>query len=245
MLEIKNLHVSTEDKEILQGLDLTMNPGELHVIMGPNGSGKSTLSKTIAGHPDAQVTSGAINFEGKSVLELEPDERAKLGIFLAFQYPVALPGVPAKQFLKAALNEKRKAQGLDPLDAFAFEEKLEEVSQKVQMKTELLDRSLNEGFSGGEKKRMELFQMALLEPKLKILDETDSGLDVDALRLVAEGIEKLHTKDTSTLVITHYQRILDYLPVDKIHILVDGKIVASGGPELAEELEKEGYDKYQ
>ncbi|MGP8214555.1 MAG: Fe-S cluster assembly ATPase SufC [Bacteroidia bacterium] len=242
MLEIKNLKVSVEGKEILKGLNLKVNKGEVHAIMGPNGAGKSTLASVIAGKEDYEVTSGSILFNGKNILELSPDERAKEGIFLAFQYPVEIPGVSTINFLKTAVNEIRAYKGLEPMEAKEFLAMLKEKQKVVQIDTNLTGRSVNEGFSGGEKKRNEIFQMAMLNPQLAVLDETDSGLDIDALRIVAEGVNKLRTKDNAFLVITHYQRLLEYIIPDFVHVLYNGKIVKSGTRELALELESKGYD---
>jgi len=241
MFEMRDLHVEVGDLQILKGLSLSIGPGEVHAVMGPNASGKSTLSKAITGHPDYTVTQGDLLLEGSSILELEPEERAHLGLFMSFQYPVAIPGVTTSVFLRAALNAIRKARGEDEIDAAAFLRLARERMGWVDMDAKLLHRSLNEGFSGGEKKRNEIFQMAMLEPKLCILDETDSGLDVDALRIVAEGVNRLRSPDRSMLVITHYQRLLDHLKPDFTHLLVDGRIVRSGGPELAREVEERGY----
>jgi len=242
MLSIKNIHASIEEKQILKGLNLDIKPGEVHAIMGPNGSGKSTLASVLAGREDYEVSEGSIDFLGKNMLELSPEERAKEGLFLAFQYPVEIPGVSTTNFIKAALNEKRKYHGLEPLDAVSFLKLLKEKASLVEIDKSLLSRSLNEGFSGGEKKRNEIFQMAVLEPRLAILDETDSGLDIDALRIVAKGVNQLRTPDRSIIVITHYQRLLNYLKPDFVHVLMNGKIVKSGGRELALELESKGYD---
>lgn len=242
MLKINNLHANIGDKEILKGLSLEINPGEVHAIMGPNGAGKSTLSSVLVGHPSFEVTEGEIEFEGESILDLEPEERAHLGMFLSFQYPVEIPGVSMVNFMRAAVNERRKAQGLDPMNATEFLKLMKEKRTLVELDSKLANRSVNEGFSGGEKKRNEIFQMAMLEPKLAILDETDSGLDIDALRIVANGVNALRSPERSAIVITHYQRLLDYIKPDFVHVLHNGRIVKSGGPELALELEEKGYD---
>ena len=242
MLEIKNLHAGIEDKEILRGIDLEIKAGEIHAIMGPNGSGKSTLASVIAGNETYDVLDGDIMFDEESILEMSPDERAHKGVFLSFQYPVEIPGVTTTNFIKTAINAKRKAQGLEDLPAKDMLKMIREKSDLLEMDRKFLSRSLNEGFSGGEKKRNEIFQMAMLEPKLAILDETDSGLDIDALKIVANGVNKLRTEDNAVIVITHYQRLLDYLVPDFVHVLHDGKLVKSGGPELAHELESKGYD---
>lgn len=242
MLSIKNIHASIEGKQILKGLNLEVKAGEVHAIMGPNGSGKSTLASVLAGREEYEVTEGEIDFEGKDLLELSPEERAKEGVFLAFQYPVEIPGVSTTNFIKAAFNEKRKYQGLEPMDSVEFLKLIKEKAALLELDRSLLSRSLNEGFSGGEKKRNEIFQMAVLDPKLAILDETDSGLDIDALRIVAKGVNTLRNEDHGIIVITHYQRLLNYLQPDFVHILMDGKIVKSGGRELALELEEKGYD---
>ncbi len=241
MLQIKNLHASVEGKEILRGIDLTVNPGEVHAIMGPNGSGKSTLAQVIAGRDLFEVTEGEILFEGKNLLELEPEERACEGIFLAFQYPVEIPGVSNIYFLRAALNAIRKYRGQEEIDAMEFLSLIRGKMQLLDMTEELLHRSVNEGFSGGEKKRNEIFQMAVLEPKLCVLDETDSGLDIDALRIVANGVNALRSPERSMIVVTHYQRLLEYIVPDFVHVLANGRIVRSGGKELALELEQKGY----
>ncbi|MFM8587877.1 MAG: Fe-S cluster assembly ATPase SufC [Bacteroidota bacterium] len=242
MLKIENLQARIEEKEILKGINLDIKPGEVHAIMGPNGSGKSTLASVLAGREDYEVTGGSVDFLGKDLLELSPEDRAKEGLFLAFQYPVEIPGVSTTNFMKTALNEKRKYQGLDPLDAAQFLKLMKEKMKLVQIDQALLSRSLNEGFSGGEKKRNEIFQMAMLEPKLAILDETDSGLDIDALRIVANGVNQLRSKDNAFLVVTHYQRLLEYIVPDFVHVLYKGRIVKSGTKELALELEEKGYD---
>ena len=242
MLKIENLHASIGDKEILKGINLTVGKGEVHAIMGPNGSGKSTLSSVLVGHPTYEVTEGSVTFEGEDILELEPEERAHRGLFLSFQYPVEIPGVSMVNFMRAALNERRKAAGLDPLPAAEFLKLMKQKRELVELDNKLASRSVNEGFSGGEKKRNEIFQMAMLEPKLAILDETDSGLDIDALRIVAKGVNELRSPKNSTIVITHYQRLLDYIRPDFVHVLYKGRIVRSGGPELALELEERGYD---
>lgn len=242
MLSIKNIHASIEEKQILKGLSLDVKAGEVHAIMGPNGSGKSTLASVLAGREQYEVTEGSIEFNDKDLLELSPEERAKEGLFLAFQYPVEIPGVSTTNFIKAALNEKRKYQGLEPLDAASFLKLLKEKAVLLELDKSLLSRSINEGFSGGEKKRNEIFQMAVLDPKLTILDETDSGLDIDALRIVAKGVNTLRNEDHSIIVITHYQRLLNYLQPDFVHVLMNGRIVKSGGKELALELEAKGYD---
>lgn len=242
MLKIENLHASIGDKEILKGINLTVGKGEVHAIMGPNGSGKSTLSSVLVGHPTYGVTEGSVTFEGEDILELEPEERAHRGLFLSFQYPVEIPGVSMVNFMRAALNERRKAAGLDPLPAAEFLKLMKQKRELVELDNKLASRSVNEGFSGGEKKRNEIFQMAMLEPKLAILDETDSGLDIDALRIVAKGVNELRSPENSTIVITHYQRLLDYIRPDFVHVLYKGRIVRSGGPELALELEERGYD---
>ncbi len=242
MLKINNLHANIGDKEILKGLSLEINPGEVHAIMGPNGAGKSTLSSVLVGHPSFEVTEGEIEFEGESILDLEPEERAHLGMFLSFQYPVEIPGVSMVNFMRAAVNERRKAQGLEPMNATEFLKLMKEKRALVELDSKLANRSVNEGFSGGEKKRNEIFQMAMLEPKLAILDETDSGLDIDALRIVANGVNVLRSPERSAIVITHYQRLLDYIKPDFVHVLHNGRIVKSGGPELALELEEKGYD---
>ena len=242
MLEIKNLHANIGEKEILRGINLTIKDGETHAIMGPNGSGKSTLSAVVVGNPIFEVTEGSVTFEGKDLLEMKPEDRANEGIFLSFQYPVEIPGVSMTNFMRAAINEKRKYHGQEPLNAADFLKLMREKRAVVELDSKLSNRSVNEGFSGGEKKRNEIFQMAMLEPKLRILDETDSGLDVDALRIVAEGVNKLKTADTSTIVITHYDRLLDIIKPDVIHVLYKGRIVKTAGPELAKEIEARGYD---
>lgn len=242
MLKIENLQARIEEKEILKGINLEIKPGEIHAIMGPNGSGKSTLASVLAGRADYEVTGGSVDFQGKDLLELSPEDRAKEGLFLAFQYPVEIPGVSTTNFIKTAVNEKRKYQGLDPLDAAQFLRTMKEKMKLVQIDQSLLSRSLNEGFSGGEKKRNEIFQMAMLEPQLAILDETDSGLDIDALRIVANGVNQLRSSNNAFLVVTHYQRLLDYIVPDYVHVLYNGRIVRSGTKELALELEEKGYD---
>ena len=242
MLEIKDLHASVNGKEILKGIDLNIKKGEVHAIMGPNGSGKSTLSSVLVGNPAFEVTKGSVTFEGKDLLALSPEDRSHEGLFLSFQYPVEIPGVSMVNFMRAAVNEKRKYEGLTPLTASEFLKLMREKRAVVELDNKLANRSVNEGFSGGEKKRNEIFQMAMLEPKLSILDETDSGLDIDALRIVAEGVNKLKTPETSCIVITHYQRLLDYIKRDIVHVLYKGRIVKTAGPELALELEKRGYD---
>ena len=242
MLEIIDLHASINGKEILKGINLTVREGEVHALMGQNGAGKSTLSNVIVGHPSYEVTQGKILFNGKDLLELKPEDRAHEGIFLSFQQPVEIPGVSMVNFMRAALNAKRKYQGLEPLSAGDFLKLMREKRRIVELDNKLANRSVNEGFSGGEKKRNEIFQMAMLEPTLSILDETDSGLDVDALRIVDEGFNKLRTPQTSAIVITHYQRLLDYLKPDVVHVLLDGRIVKTAGPELAFEIEKRGFD---
>ncbi len=242
MLSINNLHARIGEKEILKGLNLTVNPGEIHAIMGPNGAGKSTLASVLAGREDFEVTEGSVDFEGKDLLDMAPEMRAAEGIFLAFQYPVEIPGVSTTNFLKTAMNEIRKHRGQDPLDAVQFLRLMKEKMKLVNIDQSLLSRSLNEGFSGGEKKRNEIFQMAMLEPRLAILDETDSGLDIDALRIVAEGVNQLRSPERASLVITHYQRLLDYIVPDFVHVLYQGRIVKSGPKELAMELEEKGYD---
>ena len=242
MIKINNLQARVEDKEILKGINLEVNPGEIHAIMGTNGSGKSTLSSVIAGREDYQVTGGSIDFEGENLMDLDPEERAHKGIFLSFQYPVEIPGVTVSNFIKTAINESRKGRGEEPMEAREMLAKMREKTALLEMDKSYLSRSLNEGFSGGEKKRNEIFQMAMLEPKLAILDETDSGLDIDALRIVAGGVNKLRSADNAVVVITHYQRLLDYIKPDFVHVLFNGRIVKSGGPELAHELEEKGYD---
>lgn len=242
MLKIENLQASIGEKEILKGINLTVNPGEVHAIMGPNGSGKSTLASVLAGREDYEVTGGSVTFQGKDLLDLSPEDRAREGVFLAFQYPVEIPGVTTINFLKTALNEVRKYRGEEAMDAVSFLKLMKEKSKLVEIDHALLSRSLNEGFSGGEKKRNEIFQMAMLEPKLAILDETDSGLDIDALRIVASGVNKLKTPNNATIVVTHYQRLLDYIVPDFVHVLWNGRIVKSGTKELALELEEKGYD---
>tara|TARA_B100001758_G_scaffold41596_1_gene32745 strand:- start:3873 stop:4619 length:747 start_codon:yes stop_codon:yes gene_type:complete len=242
MLEIKNLHASIDETKILKGLNLKVNTGEVHAIMGPNGSGKSTLASVIAGREDYDVTDGTINFMENELSELGPDERAREGIFLAFQYPVEIPGVSTTNFMKTAVNQVRESKGEKPLDAVEFLKLMKEKMKLVNIRQELLSRSINEGFSGGEKKRNEIFQMAMLSPKLSILDETDSGLDIDALKIVSNGVNALRSKDNATIVVTHYQRLLDYIVPDFVHVLMDGKIVKSGNKNLALELEEKGYD---
>ncbi len=242
MLIIKNLHARIENKDILKGLDLEVKAGEVHAIMGPNGSGKSTLANVLAGREEYEVTGGSVTYQGQDLLELAPEERAWKGIFLAFQYPVEIPGVSNMNFLRTALNETRKANGLAELSGKDFLTLVRERAKLVEMDAELMNRNLNVGFSGGEKKRNEIFQMAMLEPRLGILDETDSGLDIDALRIVAGGVNKLRTKDNAFIVVTHYQRLLDYIVPDVVHVMADGRIIKSGPKELALELEEKGYD---
>ncbi len=242
MLEIKNIHAQIDEKSILKGINLDIKPGEVHAIMGPNGSGKSTLASVIAGKEEYEIEKGSILFNGEDISELSVEGRAHQGVFLSFQYPVEIPGVTVTNFIKTALNETRKAKGLEDMPASEMLKRIREKSELLEIDRKFLSRSLNEGFSGGEKKRNEIFQMAMLEPKLAILDETDSGLDIDALRIVANGVNKLKTKDNAVLVITHYQRLLDYIVPDYVHVLYDGKIVKSGGKELAFELEEKGYD---
>ena len=242
MLKIENLKAGIEEAKILNGINLSVNAGEVHAIMGPNGSGKSTLSAVIAGNESYEVGSGSIIFEGEDLLELDPDQRAHKGVFLSFQYPVEIPGISVSNFLKAAISEKRKQLGLDPISAKDLLGKMREKMELLNMKKGYLSRNMNEGFSGGEKKRNEIFQMAMLEPKLAILDETDSGLDIDALKIVANGVNKLKNKNNATIIITHYQRLLDYIIPDYVHVLHNGRIIKSGGKELALELEEKGYD---
>src|SRR3954463_9837579 len=242
MLDIRDLHATVGDKEILKGISLTVNPGEVHAVMGPNGSGKSTLAQVLAGHPAYEVTGGSVTYDGKDLLEMEPEERAQAGIFLAFQYPVEIPGVSNAYFLRAAYNEIRKARGEEEIDPMSFADLMDEKMALVEMEGDMLTRSVNTGFSGGEKKRNEILQMAVLEPKLAILDETDSGLDIDALRIVANGVNSLRKPDNATIVVTHYQRLLNYIVPDFVHVLAGGRIVRSGGKELALELEEKGYD---
>jgi len=242
MLEIRNLHAGIEGTEILKGIDLTINKGEVHAIMGPNGSGKSTLAKVLAGHPQYQVTAGEVLYNGKNLLELAPHERALEGVFMAFQYPIEVPGVSNAQFLRLAYNEKRKHLGEEELDPLEFKDLLKERARVVEMDASFMTRSVNEGFSGGEKKRNEILQMAVLEPMLAVLDETDSGLDIDALRVVAGGVNQLRTPDNAIIVVTHYQRLLNYIVPDFVHVLASGRIAREGGKELALELEEKGYD---
>jgi Fe-S cluster assembly ATP-binding protein len=242
VLEIRGLRANAGDKEILRGIDLNVNAGEVHAVMGPNGSGKSTLAQVIAGHPAYQVTAGEVLYEGKDLLEMEPEERAQAGVFLAFQYPVEIPGISNAYFLRAAYNEIRKARGLEEVDSMDFLDLLEEKLRVVDWGPDIMSRAVNSGFSGGEKKRNEILQMAVLEPRLAILDETDSGLDIDALRIVAGGVNALRRPDNATIVVTHYQRLLNYIVPDRVHVLSAGKIVRSGGKELALELEERGYE---
>ena len=242
MLEVKNLHATIAGKEILRGINLTINDGEIHAIMGPNGSGKSTLSAVLTGNPLYEVTAGEAWFNGKNILEMKPEDRAHEGLFLSFQYPVEIPGVSMTNFLKAAVNEKRKYQGQPELKAGDFLKLMNEKRKVVELDSKFTRLSVNDGFSGGEKKRNEIFQMAMLEPKLAILDETDSGLDVDAMRIVADGVNKMHTPETSAIVITHYERLLDMIKPDVVHVLYKGRIVKTAGPELAKEIEQRGYD---
>ena len=242
LLEVKNLHAGIDGREILKGLNLQVNTGEVHAIMGPNGSGKSTLSKVLAGHPSYEVISGEVLYEGKNLLELEPDERAREGVFMAFQYPVEVPGVSNSQFLRLAYNQKMKHLEREELDPLEFNDYLKEKAKIVDMDPSFFKRSVNEGFSGGEKKRNEILQMAVLEPKLAILDETDSGLDIDALRIVAEGVNKLRNAESAIVLVTHYQRLLNFIVPDVVHVMANGKIVKEGGKELALELEEKGYD---
>jgi Fe-S cluster assembly ATP-binding protein len=242
MLEIKNLRASIGEKEILRGIDLTVNAGEVHAVMGPNGSGKSTLAQVLAGHPGYEVTAGEVLYDGRDLLEMDPEVRAQEGIFLAFQYPIEIPGVTNAYFLRSAYNEIRKAKGMTELDPLEFLDLMEEKTKLVDMDPAMMNRSVNTGFSGGEKKRNEILQMAVLEPRLAILDETDSGLDIDALKVVANGVNALRSPDNATIVVTHYQRLLNYIVPDFVHVLANGRIVKSGGKELALELEEKGYD---
>jgi len=241
MLEVKDLQVRAEEKQILRGVNLTVKAGEVHAIMGPNGSGKSTFARALAGHPHYEVTGGTVQYDGRDLLDMDPDERAREGVFMAFQYPVEIPGVNNAYFLKAALNARRKQQGLDELDAMDFMSVIKEKAKLLQVDEKMLQRSVNEGFSGGEKKRNEIFHMAVLEPRLAILDETDSGLDIDALKIVAEGVNAMRGPERAFIVVTHYQRLLDYIVPDYVHVLSEGKLVRSGGRELALELEEKGY----
>ena len=242
MLEIKGLRASAGEKEILKGINLTVKPGEVHAVMGPNGSGKSTLAQVLAGHPSYEVTGGSVSYLGQDLLDMEPEERAQAGVFLAFQYPVEIPGVTNAYFLRAAYNEIRKARGFEEVDSMDFLDLLEEKLRVVEWGPEIMSRAVNSGFSGGEKKRNEILQLAVLEPKLAILDETDSGLDIDALRIVASGVNKLRDKDRSFIIVTHYQRLLNYIVPDYVHVLSNGRIVMSGGKDLALELEAKGYE---
>jgi Fe-S cluster assembly ATP-binding protein len=242
VLEIKNLHAGIDGNEILKGINLTVRKGEIHAIMGPNGSGKSTLAKVLAGHPAYEVTAGEVLYEGKNLLEMPPDERAREGVFMAFQYPIEVPGVSNAQFLRLAYNEKRKHLGEEELDPLEFKDLLKERAKVVEMDASFMTRSVNEGFSGGEKKRNEILQMAVLEPKLAVLDETDSGLDIDALRIVAGGVNQLHNPENAIILVTHYQRLLDYIVPQFVHVLANGRIAKEGGKELALELEEKGYD---
>src|SRR5712671_6245968 len=242
LLEIKNLHASVDGNEILKGINLKVNKGEVHAIMGPNGSGKSTLAKVLAGHPSYEVTAGEVIYNGKNLLEMSPDERARAGVFMAFQYPVEVPGVSNAQFLRLAYNEKQKHLGQEELDPLEFKDLLKERAKLVQMDASFMSRSVNEGFSGGEKKRNEILQMAVLEPKLAILDETDSGLDIDALRIVADGVNAMRGPDRAIILVTHYQRLLNYIVPDFVHVLFDGRIVRTGDKQLALDLEEKGYD---
>ena len=242
MLDIRGLRATVSDKEILRGIDLHVDAGEVHAIMGPNGSGKSTLAQVLAGHPAYEVTGGSVTFDGNDLLELEAEQRAQAGIFLAFQYPVEIPGVTNAYFLRSAYNEIRKSRGQDEVDPLEFLDLMEQKLQMIDMDASMLNRSVNMGFSGGEKKRNEILQMAVLEPRLAILDETDSGLDIDALKVVADGVNKLRRPDNATIVVTHYQRLLNYIVPDHVHVLAGGRIVKSGGKELALELEEKGYD---
>ncbi|HHX32403.1 MAG TPA: Fe-S cluster assembly ATPase SufC [Bacteroidales bacterium] len=242
MLTIKNLHAIVEEQEILKGVNLVVNPGEIHAVMGPNGSGKSTLASVLAGHPKFEVTRGSIEFKGQDLLEMEPEDRSREGLFLSFQYPVEIPGVSMVNFMRSALNEQRKYRKEEPISATDFLKLMRDKRQLLGMDSQLVSRSVNEGFSGGEKKKNEIFQMAMINPLLAILDETDSGLDIDALRVVASGVNKLQTKENATILITHYQRLLEYIKPDFVHVLSDGKIIKSGGADLALELEKKGYE---
>lgn len=242
MLTIKNLHAIVEEQEILKGINLTVNPGEIHAVMGPNGSGKSTLASVLAGHPKFEVTRGSIEYRGKDLLEMDPEDRAREGLFLSFQYPVEIPGVSMVNFMRSALNEQRKYRKEEPISATDFLKLMRDKRQLLGMDSQLVSRSVNEGFSGGEKKKNEIFQMAMINPLLAILDETDSGLDIDALRVVAAGVNKLQTKENATILITHYQRLLEYIKPDFVHVLSDGQIIKSGGADLALELEKKGYE---
>ena len=242
MLEIRDLYTSVDGNEILKGINLTIKKGEIHAIMGPNGSGKSTLAKVLAGHPSYEVTKGEVLYQGKNLLEMSPDERAREGVFMAFQYPIEVPGVSNAQFLRLAYNEKRKHLGEEELDPLEFKDLLKERAKVVEMDASFMSRSVNEGFSGGEKKRNEILQMAVLEPKLAILDETDSGLDIDALRIVAHGVNQLHNSENAIVLVTHYQRLLNYIVPDYVHVLAHGRIAREGGKELALELEEKGYD---
>ena len=242
MLEIKDLRASAGDKDILKGINLTVNPGEVHAVMGPNGSGKSTLAQVLAGHPAYQVTGGSVSYLGQDLLDMEPEERAQAGVFLAFQYPVEIPGVTNAYFLRAAYNEIRKARGFEEVDSMDFLDLLEQKLKVVEWGPEIMSRAVNSGFSGGEKKRNEILQLAVLEPRLAILDETDSGLDIDALRIVAGGVNRLRAEDRSFVVVTHYQRLLNYIVPDHVHVLSNGRIVMSGGKDLALELEAKGYE---
>jgi Fe-S cluster assembly ATP-binding protein len=242
ILSVQNLTANVDSTQILKGLNLEVKAGEIHAIMGPNGSGKSTFSKVLAGHPAYEVTGGEINFQGQNLLEMEPEERSLAGVFLAFQYPLEIPGVSNLDFLRVAYNARRKHQGLEELDTFDFEDLIQEKLEIVKMNPSFLERSLNEGFSGGEKKRNEILQMALLEPKLAILDETDSGLDIDALKIVADGVNQLTSPENATILITHYQRLLNYIEPDFVHVMANGRILRTGGKELALELEERGYD---